>query len=109
MAAGPADVTAPIHQFIDGFNAGNFKTALAAYAPGDIAIIDEFAPHQWRGAGAIQAWAADYAKTAAATGVSDGKVVVSAPTRSEVDGAHAYVIVPAVYTYKEKGVGMAEN
>lgn len=33
---------------------------------------------------------------------------MSAPTRTETAGDTAYVIVPAVYTYKEKGVAMRE-
>ena len=54
------DVTVPIHQFIDGFNTGDTKSAYAAYAAGDIAIVDEFAPHRWVGPHAPQEWAADY-------------------------------------------------
>jgi hypothetical protein len=49
MPAATPDVTAPIHQFIDGFNAGDTKPAYAAYATGDITIVDEFAPHRWIG------------------------------------------------------------
>src|SRR6476660_555667 len=68
MAATPADVTAPIRQFIDGFNTGDTKSAFAAYAKGDITIIDEFAPHVWMGPHAAQDWAADFAKNAKAIG-----------------------------------------
>ena len=56
LAAAPdAQLTAPIHQFIDDFNKGDAKGAAAAYAPTDIAIIDEVAPHIWRGKGAFAA------------------------------------------------------
>ena len=44
IAAPAGDVIAPIHQFIDGFNTGDTKSAYAAYATGSISIIDEFAP-----------------------------------------------------------------
>src|ERR1041385_6137754 len=81
-----ADVTSPIHQFIDGFNTGDVKSAYAAYANGDIVIVDEFAPHIWRGPHAAQDWAADYDKHAKASGVSDGSVKYGAPTRTEVEG-----------------------
>src|SRR5271170_6428823 len=103
IAAPPVDVTVPIRQFIDGFNKSDTKSAFAAYATGDITIVDEFAPHRWTGPNAAHEWAADYDKHAAATGVSDGSVKYGAPTRSVVDGDTAYVIVPALYTYKEKG------
>jgi len=77
-----------------------------AYAPGTITIIDEFAPHRWLGPNAAHEWAADYDKHAAATGVTDGVVKYDAPTRSVVDGDTAYVIIPALYTYKEHGKPM---
>jgi ketosteroid isomerase-like protein len=109
FAATPADVTAPIHQFIDGFNTGDVKSAYAAYATGTITIIDEFTPHSWIGPNAAHQWAADYDKHAAATGVTDGVVKLGEPTRSVVDGDTAYVIVPGLYTYKEKGKATAEE
>ncbi|MGO8796062.1 MAG: DUF4440 domain-containing protein [Candidatus Sulfotelmatobacter sp.] len=109
FAASPGDVTTPIHQFIDGFNNGDTKSAYAAYATGDILIIDEFAPHSWVGPHAAQDWAADYDKHAHATGVSDGSVKYGAPTRTEVEGDVAYVIVPTRYSYKEHGKAMTEK
>lgn len=109
MAAPAGDVTTPIHQFIDGFNSGDVKSAYAAYAAGDVAIIDEFAPHRWLGPNAPQAWAADYDKHAKASGVSDGIVKYGEPTRTEIEGDVAYVIVPTVYTYKEHGQPIAEE
>lgn len=108
-AATPGDVTTPIHQFIDGFNTGDVKSAFAAYAAGDVTIIDEFAPHRWAGPHAAQEWAADYDKHAQATGVSDGLVKYGEPTRTEIEGDVAYVIVPTVYTYKEKRHALAEE
>jgi SnoaL-like domain len=103
LAATP-DVTVPIHQFIDGFNKGDTKSAYAAYSTGDdIIIIDEFVPHRWLGPHAAQDWAADYDKHAQATGVSDGFVKYGAPTRTEIEGDTAYVIIPTTYRYKEHG------
>jgi hypothetical protein len=109
VAATPGDVMTPIKQFRDGFNTGDTKTAYAAYAPGSITIVDEFAPHRWVGVNAAHEWAATYDKHAAATGVTDGVVKYDAPTRSVVDGDTAYVIVPGHYTYKEHGKAMAEE
>ena len=108
-AAARQDVTLPIHQFIDGFNRGDVKSAYAAYASGDIVIVDEFAPHLWTGPHAAQDWAADYDKHAQATGVNDGSVKYGAPTRTEVEGDLAYAVIPTVYSYKEHGKAMTEN
>ena len=109
FAASQSDVMVPIRQFIDGFNSGDTKSAFAAYAPGVVLIIDEFAPHRWAGPTAAQEWAAAYDKHAQATGVSDGSVKYSAPTRTEIEGDVAYVIVPTVYLYKEHGRAMKEE
>jgi hypothetical protein len=109
FAAAPADPAAPVRQFIDGFNSGDTKAAFAAYAPGDVAIIDEFAPHHWIGAKAPQAWAAAYDANAKATGVTEGIVKYAKPTRIEIAGKAAYVVVPTVYTYKQKGKPMVEE
>jgi hypothetical protein len=102
-------VTAPIRQFIDGFNKGDVKSAYAAYATGDITIVDEFAPHLWTGPHAPQEWAADYEKHAQATGVTDGKVTYSKPTRIEIEGSMAYVVMPTLYVYKEHGKALQEE
>jgi hypothetical protein len=108
-AATSADVTVPIRQFIDGFNTGDTKSAYAAFTTGDIIIIDEFAPHRWVGPHAAQDWAADYEKHSQATGVTDGIVKYSPPTRTEIEGDAAYVIIPTVYTYKDHGKPLTEE
>ena len=109
IAVGPADVRTPIHQLIDGFNNGDVKSAYAAYATGDILIVDEFAPYRWIGPHAAQQWAADYDKHAQATGVSDGLVKYGAPTRVEIESDAAYVIVPTTYLYKQRGNALREE
>jgi hypothetical protein len=109
FAASPGDVMTPIRQFIDGFNSGDTKSAFAAYSNGDISIIDEFAPHRRSGPDAAQEWAAAYDKHAQATGVSDGSVKYSSPTRTEIESNVAYVIVPTVYNYKQNGKPTTEE
>ena len=56
-----------------------------------------------------QKWADAYDKHAQATGVTDGKVTYGKPTRAEVDGDVAYVIMPTVYLYKEHGKPLQEE
>jgi ketosteroid isomerase-like protein len=109
ISAGAQDVTAPIHQFLDGLNAGDATSVKAAYATGDIFIVDEIAPHSWSGPNAHQQWSADIERHDATTGVTDGSVKYSAPTRTEVEADYAYVIVPTVYLCKERGKPMAEE
>jgi hypothetical protein len=98
----------PIHKFIDAFDKGDMAGAAAAYAPGDISIVDEVPPYAWRGPDALQAWAADLAKDAAANGVTGARVEVGEPIRTEIVGARAYAVVPAVYSFKQRGKTMEE-
>jgi hypothetical protein len=109
MSAVTPDVMAPIRQFIDGFNKGDTKSAFAAYATGDISIVDEFAPYRWLGPHAPQDWSAAYDKHAQATGVTDGVVKYGASTRTEIANDAAYVVIPTTYLYKEHGHPMAEE
>lgn len=109
LSAQTPDVTAPISQFIDGFNTGDTKSAFAAYSAGNIAIIDEFAPFNWVGPNAAHGWADDFQKMAEATGVTDGKVKYGKPKRTEITGDAAYVIIPTVYTFKQKGKPLVEE
>ena len=44
-ASDKTDVMVPVHQFVDGFNKGDIKSALAACAD-QTSIIDEFAPFE---------------------------------------------------------------
>jgi hypothetical protein len=106
--AGDKAVEAPIFKFVDSFNKGDIPGAAATMTP-SVSIIDEFSPHLWTGVGAFKTWGAAYGKDAAARGITDPKVVISTPTREVIAGSHAYVIVPAVYTFKQKGVAMSET
>ena len=108
LVAGPAganektDVMVPVHQFVDGFNKGDIKSALAACAE-QTSIIDEFPPHEWHGAGACSTWANDYDADAKKNGITDGIVTLGNPRHVNITGDRAYVVVPANFTYKQKG------
>jgi hypothetical protein len=108
-AAPDPTVVAPTDAFLTAFDAGDMKAAAAAFATGDIAIIDEFAPFHWIGPTALQVWAADFGKYAKAKGQTGGKVVLGAATRVEVGATTAYVIRPAHYTFVEHGTAMVED
>jgi hypothetical protein len=104
-----AQLMAPIQKFIDSFNKGDLAGAAATHAAGaDLTIIDEVPPFVWRGAKAFHTWSAALDSISKQAGITDQMVTISAPTRTESTGDSAYVIVPAVYTYKEKGVAMRE-
>jgi hypothetical protein len=108
LAAGPAaasdktDVMASVHQFVDAFNKGDTKTAAAACAD-QTSIIDEFPPYEWHGAGSCSTWMGDYDADAKKNGITDGIVKLDNPRHVDVTAERAYVVVPASYTFKQKG------
>jgi ketosteroid isomerase-like protein len=105
-----AQLMAPIQKFIDSFNKGDAAAAAATHAAdADLVIVDEVPPYAWHGPKAFQSWAADLDSDAKANGLTDQMVTISAATRTETHGDHAYVIVPSVYSCKEKGVAMREE
>ena len=108
-AASPNDeAAAQIKQFIDSFNKGDVKAAEGTHTEKGVVIIDEFAPYLWQGHDSFKNWLGDLGKYDTARGVTDGKITLSAATRVEVEGDRAYVVVPAAYTFKQKGAAMKE-
>ena len=107
-ASDQTDVLAAAHQFVDGFNKGDIKSALA-WCADETSIIDEFPPHEWHGAGACAAWAKDYEADAKKNGVTDGIVTLGKPRVVDVTGDRAYLVFPADYTYKQNGKPMKET
>ena len=101
-------VMAPVRQFVDAFNKGDTKTA-AAMCADQTSIIDEFPPHAWQGAGACGRWMNDYDADAKKNGVTDGVVTLGSPRHIDSTASHAYVVVPADYTYKQKGKVVKET
>ena len=104
-----AEVMAPIQKFIDSFNKGDGATAAATHAAGtDLVIIDEVPPYVWRGAKAFQSWSTDLESDAKKNGITEPMVTLGAATRIEKSGDQSYVVVPAVYTFKQRGTAMRE-
>lgn len=109
QTTGP-QVMDPINKFMEAFNKGDIAGAAATHASGaDLVILDEVSPYLWRGPQAFQTWAADLESDAKKHGITDQKVTISPSTRVETNGVDAYVIVPAVYTFKEGGVAKRER
>jgi ketosteroid isomerase-like protein len=101
---------APIQKFIDSFNKGDAAAAAATHlANADLAIIDEVPPHLWHGPQAFQTWSADLESDAKKHGLTEQVVTVGPPTREETNGDRAYVVVPAIYAFKDHGMPMRES
>ena len=96
------DVMKSINQFVDGFNKGDVKSAVAACAE-QTSIIDEFPPHEWHGSNACQNWANDYDADAKKNGITEGVVNLGKPKHLDINGENAFVVIPSNYIYKKKG------
>ena len=107
-ASARTEVLAPVHQFVDGFNKGDTKAALAACA--DVtSIIDEFPPHEWHGAGACARWMSDFDADAKKNGITDGTVTLGNPTHVDITADRAYIVIPSNYAFKQNGKAVQET
>jgi hypothetical protein len=100
-------VLVPINQFVDGFNKGNTKMAVAACAD-QTSILDEFPPHEWHGAGACARWLNDFDADAKKNGITNGVVKLRKASHVDINSDYAYVVVPANYTFEQKGKAVSE-
>lgn len=93
---------APVHQFIDGFNKGDMKSAIAACAD-EASVIDDFPPHEWQGTGACGKWADGFDAIAKKEGITDARIILGKPRHVDVTVDRAYVVVPVTLVSKQKG------
>ena len=105
--AAPADDAAKaVTTILDKFNAGDMGAFVDAHRDGAI-IVDEFPPFVWGGSGSAKRWGADYMKDATARGIDAGRIDYQQPIQSTSDGTSAYVVLPTVYRFTQKGAKMA--
>jgi hypothetical protein len=104
-----AALLAPIRLMVDSFNKGDMKTAATAIAPNGIVIIDDAPPHVWVGSDAFERWSKALEAADQAAGITDDVETNGKPTRVVVNADRGYVVLPAHYTFKQKGVAMREE
>ena len=103
-------VMAPVQKFLEAFNKGDAAGVAAVHlVDEDLAIIDEVAPHLWRGPQALPAWTAALAAHDKKMGVADQKVTMGAPDVAEASGDAGYVVAPVTYTFTQAGKPMRET
>jgi hypothetical protein len=107
-ASEETDVMAAVFQWVDGFNKGDMKAAVAACAA-ETSIIDNIPPHEWHGAGACSKWATDFSAYAHRNGITDWAVTPGKPRHVTITDDRAYVVVPATYMGKEHGKPVTES
>ena len=112
LPVGPASAAdsplVAVRAFLDAFNKGDTASVAAAQRGSTLAIMDEVPPHIWLGEKAVDAWLASLDAYDKAHGRTGGAVTLAQPRVTTVEGARAYVVAPAVYTFKQKGKPMRE-
>jgi len=103
-----SDVMMSVHQFVDGINKGDTKSALAACAD-QTSIIDEFPPYEWHGAGACSAWMNDFGADAKKNGITDVIVTLGKARHIDITAERAYVVIPSNYAFKKNGKPVKET
>ena len=109
-AAGAADATSAVVATINGFNdALNTNKPFDKYMAASQSVIDEFAPYHWSGPAGAKSWGAAFGGFLQKSGMSEPAMKLGAPTRVELEGTHAYAVVPGLFTFKQNGKAMHEN
>jgi ketosteroid isomerase-like protein len=106
-ASAQTDVMATVNRFVDAFNKGD-TTTVGVVCTEQASIIDEFPPHEWHGANACAKWMHDYNVDAEKNGITDGFVTLGKPNHINLSTDRAYIVVPANYTFKQKGKPVQE-
>ena len=107
-ASDATDIVATVNAYNDAVNKNDLSSAAGYYAP-SASIIDEFAPHFWTGPKAFEQWGADFGVFAKARKVTDPIVALGKPHHIVVEDDRAYVVFPAVFTFKSAGKSVVEH
>ena len=66
-------------------------------------------PHVWAGPDAFERWSKALEAADQAAGITDDLETNGKPTRVIVNADRGYVVLPAHYTFKQKGAAMREE
>lgn len=108
LASDSTDALATVKQYNDAFNNNDMKSWNALCAD-QAAIIDDFPPHVWQGANACGSWWNAFVTASKNAGFANPNVALDKPWHVAVEGDRAYVVEPAVYSYKVKGKPAVEH
>ena len=94
-----------VRHYIDAFNKGDVEVMAATFAV-PASILDGMAPHVWHGPTATQDW---YLVEGEQHRASDYFVTMVEPLHNNVTGDSAYVVFPAIMTFKAGGKQITQS
>jgi len=96
------ELTSVVQQWADGFNKANAEL-IAASCADEASVVDDFPPHEWKGAGACTRWFTDFQAFATRVNIADAVITVGEPGHVDITGDVAYVVTPMKLAYRSKG------
>jgi ketosteroid isomerase-like protein len=101
-SAAEHSVLVPIQTYVRAANAGDRALLISAFTS-DSLIVDEFAPFRFPAPNAAAHWYDGFGADQLKSGVTDALISSTPPKFVTIEGTHAYVVLPTVYTYKIHG------
>jgi hypothetical protein len=103
LASDEMDVLSRMQQTIDAANR-NIDAAVAGNFMPSVVLVDDLAPYVFRGpaADAILEWSNAYGADSAKNSITDFSMKLLKPRRVKVSGDRAYIVLPAVYSFKQR-------
>jgi hypothetical protein len=101
LASDRTDVLAKMQQSIDGFNT-NDSAAMAANLMPSLVILDDLPPFHFQGPNAPSDWGNAFSAKAEEDEITEPGMKLLDATYVNVRGNHAYAVVPAIYSFKER-------
>jgi hypothetical protein len=103
-----ARVVSLVKEAVDAWSRNDIEGAKRHMSP-SVVLLDSTAPYIFQGPTAVADWVKAYAVESKALDISDSWQTLGEPTEVDVDGTHAYVVLPAVYGFKQHGEPVRVN
>ena len=97
LASDQDDIMAVLKQWISG------PAGSVAVCADDAAVIDNLPPFEWHGPGACSKWQKDNDAYAQKEGITEASGTLGEPQQLIVSGDRAYVVLPTMFSFKQKG------
>src|SRR5580698_570504 len=101
LASDRIEVLAKMQQSIDGFNT-NDSASMKAHLMPSLVIVDDIPPFFFQGENAVADWGKAFGAKADADEITEPAMRLLDTTYINVIGNHAYAVVPAIYSFRER-------
>ena len=103
LASDQTDVISRMQQTIDAANKNIDAAVVSNFMP-SVVLVDDLPPYVFRGpaADAISDWSKAYGTDSEKNEITDFSMKLLKPRRVAVSGDRAYIILPAIYSFKQR-------